>query len=209
MYIVRYDYKLVAATFSCRLLAQQSYFVLKALAASTKGLARHGRASEATAQVIRILTAMSSGKEAEHLSLLHAFLDLRGSDVRLDSGSILEGARQAIPYPAFAWQWRCVQSYAWSQSQHLNVLNLLAFFYFLRHFTSQGGRAMRFYNVLDSRVCSCVLAKGRSSSKLLNRVLRRISAAVIASDTYCLPLWTISAWNFADIGSRCSRPPDL
>ena len=107
--------------------AEHSNFVLKALASSTKGLARHGRASEATFQVLNILYAMSAGKEAVHLSSLHAFLDLRGSDVRLDSGSILEGARQAIPYPAFAWQWRCVQSYAWSQSQHINVLELLEF----------------------------------------------------------------------------------
>ena len=188
---------------------EHSNFVLSALTNSTKGLAKCGRASEATEQVLQILGSMSLGNEAAHLANLHAFLDLRGSDVRLDSGSILEAARQAVPYPAFAWQWQCIQSYAWTQPQHINVLELLAFFNFLRQFTAKSGRSVRFYHVLDSRVCSCVLAKGRSSSKLLNRIPRRIAAVLLASDAYCFPLWTISSWNFADVGSRSSRPPDL
>ena len=158
---------------------------------------------------MKLLGSVEAGREVEHLSQLHNFLDLRGSDVRLDTGSVLEGARQCVPYPAFAWQWQCTQSYAWTQTQHINVLELLAFLNFLRQFTAKDGNAIRFYHVLDSRVSSCVLAKGRSSSKLLNRILRRVTALLLASDAYCLPLWTISSWNFSDVGSRCSRPPDF
>ena len=61
---------------------------------------------------------------------------------------------------------------------------------------------MRFFHILDSRVSSCVLAKGRSSSVLLNRILRRVASVLLAADLVVLPLWTISAWNYSDYGSR-------
>ncbi len=85
----------------------------------------------------------------------------------------------------------------------MHVLELLAFFNYFRSlaaFSDQHGQ--RLLHVLDSRVCSCVLSKGRSSSKLLNPVLRRIFGVSLAADLYVLPLWTISDWNFADAGSR-------
>ncbi len=65
--------------------------------------------------------------KVEHLKGLLDVVDLRGSDVRLDIGAILEGSRQPIPYPAICWDWSCVQAYAWKQPQHINVLELLAF----------------------------------------------------------------------------------
>ena len=64
---------------------------------------------------------------------------------------------------------------------------------------------MRLFHVVDSMVTSSVLAKGRSSSRVLNRILRRICALVLAADLYVLPLWTISGWNFSDSGSRYIR----
>ena len=68
---------------------------------------------------------------------------------------------------------------------------------------------IRFFHVFDSRVCSCVIAKGRSSSRVLNRILRRVASLLLASDAYALPLWTISAWNFSDSGSRVLAPAPL
>ena len=46
----------------------------------------------------------------------------------LEAGEVLEGGRQLVPYPAVAWDWRCVQSYTWQSRQHINVFELLAFF---------------------------------------------------------------------------------
>ena len=152
------------------------------------------------------MDSMKSGQEQAHFRKLLDIVDFRGSDVRLDTGSVLEGARQSVPYPAFCWAFSCVQSYRWQQSQHINVLEMLAFFNFLRRITALGESSFRFFHILDSRVCSCVIAKGRSSSKLLNRVLRRINSLLLSSDCYALPLWTISAWNFSDAGSRFVRP---
>ena len=186
--------------------SEHGNFVFRALAGSTKGLSNLVLAQEATSHVIHIMQTMQAGKESEHLRQLLDLVDFRGSDFRLDSGSVLEGARQCVPYPAFCWAFKCVQSYSWKQSQHINVLELLAFFNFLRKIVAEGESSFRFLHVLDSRVAACVIAKGRSSSKILNRLLRRISSLSLAADSYTLPLWTISSWNFSDAGSRFVRP---
>ena len=125
----------------------------------------------------------------------------------LRDGTIVEGGRQVIPYPAMAWEWRCIQTYPWKAQQHINVLELVAFFNYLRLITRQAdSHSLRILHVLDSRVVSCVLSKGRSSSSKLNRTLRRIGALLLAADVYVLPLWTISSWNFSDHGSRAVGP---
>ena len=64
--------------------------------------------------------------------MLCAILDLRDSVVRVESGEVLEGGRQLVPYPAIAWGWRSVQSYRWQAAQHINVLELLACFNYFR-----------------------------------------------------------------------------
>ena len=134
---------------------------------------------------------------------------LKGSDVRLETGELLDGARQPIPYPAIVWDWRCVQSYAWRQTQHINVLELLAFFNYLKRLCMNPKvHATRILHVLDSQVSACVVAKGRSSSHVLNRVLKRVGALSVASDVYVFPLWTISSWNFSDAGSRAWLGPE-
>ena len=87
-------------------------------------------------------------------------------------------------------------------------MELAAFLIFLKRLSSNANEhSCRFFHVLDSRVGSCVLAKGRSSSKLLNRCLRRVAGFLLGSDLYVLPLWNISAWNFPDAGSRSHYGP--
>ena len=133
------------------------------------------RTLNAANNVIKILAAISAGREAEHLRALVNIVDLRGSDLRLDSGSVCEGSRRAVPYPAVVWDWRCVQSYIRTTEQHINVLELVAFLNYSKCMTAySSNHNHRFFHVLDSRVCSCVLAKGSSSSKVLNRSLRRV-----------------------------------
>ena len=166
-------------------------------------------AASVSAEVEQVLSTVSAGNEKAHLSWILQFVDFKGSEVRLKTGTIIEGSRQAVPYPAFIWDWKSVQSYSWVQPQHINVLELLAFLNYLKSISKDPSRhSVRFLHVFDSRVCSCILAKGRSSSCMLNRILRRIAAVSFAADLYVLPLWTISRWNFSDSGSRAVlRPP--
>ena len=181
----------------------QKTWIVDALLHSTKGMAKPGMADLVSDQVEQVLNSVQVGKEAEHMNWILEYVDFKGSDVRLKDGAVLEGSRQAIPYPAFVWDWKCVQSYSWAQTQHINVLELLAFLNYLKlHVLKPSHHSVRFLHVFDSRVCSCVLSKGRSSSCMLNRILRRITALLFASDLYVLPLWTISRWNFSDSGSR-------
>ena len=123
-------------------------------------MAKPGVALQAAEAVISLLATMKRGEEQTHLRGLLNIVDFRGSDVRLDSGTILEGLRQPIPYPAIAWDWQVRQSYPWRQSGHINVLELIAFFNYLRSVSAQAsGHHFRLLHVLDSRVCACVLAK--------------------------------------------------
>ena len=162
-----------------------------------------GRATDAAREVEQIISTMTPGREADHLAAMYLRVDLKGSDVRLDTGAVLEGTRQIPPYPAGGWLWTCVQAYAWSSKQHSNVLEFIAFFNYVRLRTKSTFLFnKRFIHVFDSRVCSCVIAKGRSSSFVLNRCLRRYMAFAVAADLYVVPLWTVSGWNFCDAGSR-------
>ena len=125
----------------------------------------------------------------------------------LVTGELTEPVRQYTPYLAPAWAWRCYHAYAWNTRQHINLLEFTAFLNYLRsRSTSTSLHSTRWVHVFDSRVCSCVVAKGRSSSTLVNRALRRTMAYVIAADIYVQPLWTISAWNYCDAGSRGYDP---
>ena len=66
--------------------------------------------------------------------------------------------------------------------------------------------SLRFVHVVDSMVTAAVLAQGRSTSKVLNRTLRRIAALLLAGDLYVVPVWTVSGWIFSEYGSRYIRP---
>ena len=182
-------------------------WVLKMLKASTKGLKKPGAAVQALEQVEKMLDTMVPGQELSHLKWLLRNVDCRGADVRLSTGEVLEPSRQITLYPAPAWSWKCYHAYAWQASQHINILEFTVFLNYLRsRSTSTSLHSKRWHHVFDSRICSCVVAKGRSSSIVLNRSLRRTLAFLLATDVYVLPLWTISKWNYCDAGSR-GHPP--
>ena len=105
------------------------------------------------------------------------------------------------PYPTFRWLWRDILSYRAyrrKEPQHINILELTVFLTELRRRArdpKEHGR--RFFCIVDSPVTFYVLAKGRSSSKRLNRVCRRVTAVSLASGIIPMTLWTISKWNFS------------
>ena len=125
--------------------------------------------------VAAILATMVPGREMEHLVNLLRWADYRGSDVRLDAGELFDGSRQVCPYPATAWKWRSVLAWPWRRRQHINVLEFTAFLTYLHskvaHSSFQG---QRIFHVFDSRVAACVVTKGRSCSRVLNRGCRRL-----------------------------------
>ena len=147
---------------------------------------------------------MTPGQEMSHLRSLLRSASYRGTDVRFMFD--VDESMPEVPYLALRWQWKTwktVLAFPWQQDGHINELELNTFAVFLkRRSRSRNKQHTKFFHVLDSMVCRGALAKGRSSSKRLIRVLRRCSALMLAMDGYCYPLWTISAWNFADKPSR-------
>ena len=180
--------------------AREAHF-LEEMAFSTNRLADPDVAAPMAESLALKEQYMEKGQEREHLAALLRHATYRGTDVRMFLE--LEGQMHEHPYLAMRWQWRTIMSYAWRQEAHINELELLAVAVFLkRRARTRSKQHLRFFHVLDSMVSRGVLAKGRSSSRRLNKVARRCSAYMLAMDNYMFPLWTISRWNFADKASR-------
>ena len=136
--------------------------------------------------------------------LVHHFLrrsEYRGSDVRLDLGIVYKpdmAPRTSID-PS-RWVWSVADAYPYKVGQHINVLELRA-----RSSVSCG---QRFLHMSDSQICLAVLTKGRSSSRKLNYLLRRICALTLTLNIYPLYAWIESRLNPADEPSRRFMPDE-
>lgn len=152
-------------------------------------------------QVLALENQCEPGQEEEHLHWLLARGHYRGTDVRLSLEHC--GAKHLVPYPAGRWLWRELLSFRWKSDGHINILEAQAFFAHARRILRDPAmRSCRLLVVVDSQVLYYVLGKGRSASTQLNRVLRRLMALQLATDSALLPIWTISPWNWADKPSR-------
>ena len=144
---------------------------------------------------------LTAGAEKEALMHLLRNGHYRGTDVRLTVEHAQE--RQMVPYPAYRWVWRTQMAFKWKQEGHINELETQALAAHIRRILREDGmQQVRVMVVLDSQVLYFALGKGRSPSKRLNRLLRRIMALTLMGDMYIFPIWTLSAWNFADKPSR-------
>ena len=180
--------------------AREAHFLEK-MALATNRLADPDVAGPMAESLALRESFMAKGREKEHLAALLRQATYRGSDVR--SYLEVDGQMHEQPYLAMRWQWRTIMSYAWRQEAHINELELLAVAVFLkRRARTRTQQHLRFFHALDSMVSRGVLAKGRSSSRRLNKVARRCRAYLLAMDNYMFPLWPISRWNFADKASR-------
>ena len=100
------------------------------------------------------------------------------------------------------WQWQVKASFP-MQGQHINALELQVILSALRWRTAKPeGIRRRICQLADSQVCLACLAKGRSSSFVLNHILAKVNAVVLSANL--LPLWGFisSGRNPADRPSR-------
>jgi hypothetical protein len=146
-------------------------------------------------------------KEKEGMTIAQRLLrrvDGRGSDVRVDTQEVFRmNAWPRSTVRMTRWRWKRLTAVRFKYSQHINVLELRMYLYMARW----RGRHSRYMNTrwlhfLDSQVSLAVLAKGRSSSKQLNKLLRKISSILCARNMYGLNAFTQSRDNPADEGSR-------
>ena len=99
-----------------------------------------------------------------------------------------------------------MRGWKWHHEDHINVLELEALYQSLR-WRVRGGRSFnkRLLHLVDSQVVLGVTAKGRSSSKKLNRVVKKLNVLLLGSHIYLLLGWVRSELNPADPPSRWFR----
>ncbi|CAK0841817.1 unnamed protein product, partial [Prorocentrum cordatum] len=127
--------------------------------------------------------------------------DHRGSDVRLDLGlPFRPSAWPRAPIDVERWQWQTVLSHAWRrQGRHINELELAEVLLAVKWFCRRADRlGSRVAILVDSQVTLAVCAKGRSSSRRLNHLLRRL-------DAYCLAAFL---WPFFGYVASKANPAD-
>ena len=131
-------------------------------------------------------------------------MEYRGSDVRLDLGALYRP--EAFPRGSVQpnrWKWHVATSYPFYQDEHINVLELRALIHGLvwrlRRASFGDCRAL---HLTDSQVALAVAVKGRSSSRVLNRLLQKYAALQLAGGVYPLLAWVESEDNPADAPSR-------
>lgn len=162
-------------------------------------MARNVRPSETELDSVRM-------KELSQ-TLVHHYLrrmEFRGSDVRLDVGLFYrpEAAPRTSIDPS-RWSWTVAHSYPFKTEEHINILELRAILHTLEwRARTSTFHSCRFLHLSDSQVCLAVLTKGRSSSRKVNRLLRRISSLCLALNVYPLWAWIESRLNPADEPSR-------
>jgi len=131
-------------------------------------------------------------------------LDPRGSNVRLDTGTLM--APKIYPRKAIAaalWKWQPVFKNLWKFADHINVLEAIVILQALKWRARASFRlGSRFLHLSDSFVAIAVLSKYRSSSSKLNRVCQPAAALVLAASFYPMYGFTRSDDNPADYGSR-------
>eukprot|EP00438_Fugacium_kawagutii_P017412 Skav229251 [mRNA] locus=scaffold2154:301110:302876:+ [translate_table: standard] len=139
--------------------------------------------------------------------MVNAFLrrmEYRGSDVRLDVGTLYrpDVCPRATVNP-HRWEWHTAHHYPFERQEHINVLELRAYIHCLEwRLRNAGFQDARALHLLDSQVVIAVATKGRSSSRQLNRLLRKLGAMTLAAGVYPILAWIESHLNPADGPSR-------
>ena len=143
--------------------------------------------------------------------------ELKGGAVRLDNPGACnleplafrpEEASQFASSVALCLPWRVVSSYHFRETSHINLQEARA----LRKEVVRLAADPASYNTVilalnDSRVVIGAFAKGRSSSRKLNGILRAMTPHLVVSGVSLSLLWVETAANIADCPSRFQPLP--
>jgi hypothetical protein len=122
-----------------------------------------------------------------------------------DSGSLVPKSDHAMAVDRAVLDrvWTTVVSARWHAPEHINALEVRAVSTAIRRVLSSPlSSRCRLLVISDSQVAVGALAKGRSSSHVLHRRLRPVSALLLASGIQLYLRWVASADNPADGPSR-------
>lgn len=127
-----------------------------------------------------------------------------GSDVRVTSGDIVNPRsfpRQ--PVCATWWTWSHCVKFRWAHSQHINLLELKTILLSIqRGIERRKWGNLRVFHATDSYISMSVVSKGRTSSQMLNRLLRVLNAMLLLHGIHLLVTHVESTENPTDAASR-------
>ena len=108
----------------------------------------------------------------------------RGSDVRIGSGFIFNPTMwPRVSMDAQMWDWKVAASYR-LKTAHINKSELHAYLATIRWRLRKGlALRVRMLHSMDSYVCLSVAAKGRTSSRLLQKTLSQINSLLLAASS--------------------------
>ena len=139
---------------------------------------------------------------------LFAGAEFRGADARLVDRVDLRdvdaapAADPALAAALAAWPWQVRAAYD-MEVDHINAQELRALVGLItRRCRSSANFKQRLVALLDNLAACGAAAKGRSSSRHMNRLLRRLGVFLLAADVYIAPRYIASAVNPADPPSR-------
>ena len=127
-----------------------------------------------------------------------------GSDIKVSLGTPTNPRlfpRQSIP--AEFWQWKICWRKRWDVKEHINALEMRAILLSLQwRLHHHGCFNLRLLHLSDSAVCLSILAKGRTSSKALAHICRKINSMALVCNFYFLGIHVDSIHNPTDAASR-------
>ena len=173
------------------------------------GLAPGFRAPwRAVAPLKRSLQYGSDGNFQHELHELSRILLTRvnhtGSDVRVSTGEILNYKafpRQGVE--ADWWTWKPTFKFKWNHHEHINLLEMRAILQSTIHtLATKKMYNFRLLHLTDSYVCLSTIAKGRSGSHMLNRILKTLNAHLLVYGVYLILAHVESTQNPTDGDSR-------
>ena len=133
--------------------------------------------------------------------------DHKGSDVRISSGALSNPStwpRAGIP--SNIWRWKVALALQWKQPGHINVLEAVAIVAAMRwRLRRCSSFRKRVFHLADSQVCIGVFTKRRSSSKAMDRVVRRMNALELAAGIIPIYGYVRTDDNPADAPSRYKK----
>lgn len=127
-----------------------------------------------------------------------------GSDIRISTGQPTNPKvypRQSIP--SDFWHWKITLARRWDRHEHINCLELRSILLSLQWRLERNKLCNhRVLHLSDSAVSISILSKGRTSSKALQHVVRKIGTVVMISNAMLLNCHVDSSDNPTDDASR-------
>ena len=104
---------------------------------------------------------------------------------------------------AFWWEWKILYSTHWHFGAHINSLEMRMILQTAHWRVRDPSEfSKRWLHLADSMVCNFILSKGRTSSHLLQPLVRKLSAVLLAANAIPLYAHVDSAENPTDAASR-------